>query len=135
MAQKFEKAKNRTCVPAWNGSKHLRATMKHYNSNNITDEEAFYLLTNGYIAEECFSTLPAEYIEYKEAQLINTNTPGMGDELSGEELCIIEIKGLLDSGMTVKEIKSKYKDVKEIDGIECNDSKIAELIKVAKTIK
>jgi len=53
---------------------------------------------------------------------------------TGQENCILEIADLLAQGMSVKAIKEKYKDVKEIGGKKCTKELWTELIKEARKL-
>jgi len=57
-AEHAEKAKNRTCQPAWNGLKFIPQLAKHFNSALITDDEAIKLLNEGHLQESNFVKLP-----------------------------------------------------------------------------
>lgn len=58
MAEKYEEVQKRTCVPNWLGNKYIREAARHYNNENITDEEALMLLNIGALAEGDFKVMP-----------------------------------------------------------------------------
>lgn len=57
-AIEYDKAKNRTCKPKWNGLRFIPKLGKHFNSELITDEQAEKLLKEGHLAEKDFDILP-----------------------------------------------------------------------------
>lgn len=61
MAKNYEKAKERTCKPAWKGLKYLPQEAKHFNSELLTDEQAVTLLQRGHLKETDFIKLPEGY--------------------------------------------------------------------------
>ena len=61
-AEKIDKAKNRTCVPAWKDLLFIPRTGDHYNCELISDQQAFDLLKGKYIGEELFTKLPDQYL-------------------------------------------------------------------------
>lgn len=125
MAEKYEKAKSRTCIPAWSGLKFITATQKHWIADLLTDDEAVYLLEKKYISEKSFTKLPDSY----KIDVVNENQ----DETTQSELdCIAEFKTLLNSGLSKKEIKAKYSKVDFIGTKKCNSKLISELIEKAK---
>ena len=130
MAEKYEKAKSRTCIPAWSGLKFITATQKHWIADLLTDDEAVYLLEKKYISEKSFTKLPDNY---KSDIVINDVVNENQDETTQSELdCIAEFKTLLNSGMSKKEIKAKYSKVDFIGTKKCNSKLISELIEKAK---
>ena len=125
MAEKYEKAKSRTCIPAWSGLKFITATQKHWIADLLSDDDAIYLLEKKYISEKSFTKLPDSY----KIDVVNENQ----DETTQSELdCIAEFKTLLNSGMSKKEIKAKYSNVDFIGTKKCNSKLISELIEKAK---
>lgn len=134
MAEKYEKAKSRTCIPAWSGLKFITATQKHWIADLLSDDDAIYLLEKKYISEKSFTKLPDSYksdvvINDVKIDVVNENQ----DETTQSELdCIAEFKTLLNSGMSKKEIKAKYSNVDFIGTKKCNSKLISELIEKAK---
>ncbi|MCK9281353.1 MAG: hypothetical protein M0P71_12080 [Melioribacteraceae bacterium] len=57
-AIEFDKAKNRTCKPKWNGLRFIPKLGKHINSELITDEQAEKLLKEGHLMDKDFTVLP-----------------------------------------------------------------------------
>jgi len=116
MAENYDKAKTRTCKPAWDGLKYIPATARHWSSELITDEQAQKLLNEGHLREIDFQILPGKTEpQYSE----------------GELNCIIEIAEALKAGTTKKSLREKYKDVELIGEKPCNAKLINELIKEA----
>lgn len=62
-AMDYEKIKNRTCKPAWNGLMFIHAEARHYNNEYITDEQAITLLERGHLKEKDFIKLPDGYLK------------------------------------------------------------------------
>ncbi|HON19723.1 MAG TPA: hypothetical protein PLW70_00100 [Bacteroidales bacterium] len=115
MATINQEAKERTCVPAFKGVKYISRAAKYFNADTLSDRDAIFLLKHKCLTEEDFIKLPTGW-----------NT--------GKEDCILEIADLLAQGMSVKAIKEKYKDVKEIGGKECTKELWAEIIKEARKL-
>jgi len=115
MATINEQAKERTCVPAFKGIKYISRAAKYFNADLLTDRDAIFLLKHKCLTEEDCIKSPTGW-----------NT--------GQENCILEIADLLAQGMSVKAIKEKYKDVKEIGGKKCTKELWTELIKEARKL-
>jgi len=115
MAEKLDKAKGRTCVPAWTGVRWVPGMQRHYNDKFITDAEAKALLDRGFLKDKDFKVLPGGPVELNE----------------DEKKCVVEIKGLLDGGMSKTKIREKYADVTEIGGRKYNKTLFNALIKAA----
>lgn len=71
MAKNLEEAKERTCIPSWNGNKYIHRAGRHYSNVYITDKQAIELLEKNLINESDFEKLPDGYISKK---VIPTNT-------------------------------------------------------------
>ena len=65
-AELYEKAKNRTCKPAWKGLKYINKLAKHFNNELLTDEQAVDLLNKGHLKESDFFVLPNGYKKVEE---------------------------------------------------------------------
>lgn len=55
-----EKAKNRTCKPAWSGLKYV-PSFGHINSELVYDEQAVRCLNEKHLRESDFEVLPEGY--------------------------------------------------------------------------
>jgi len=64
-AQRLEEIKARTLKPAWNGLKWVNAAARHFDSAQITDQQAESYLLSGQLRESDFEKLPKGWIEYK----------------------------------------------------------------------
>jgi hypothetical protein len=129
MATINEQAKERTCVPAFKGIKYISRAAKYFNADLLTDRDAIFLLQHKCLTEEDFIKLPTGWNTGQE-NCIKSPT-GWN---TGQENCILEIADLLAQGMSVKAIKEKYKDVKEIGGKKCTKELWTELIKEARKL-
>ncbi len=125
MATKYEQAKNRTCIPNWKGSKFITATQKHWLADLITDDDAIFLLSKGYLTEKAFTKLPNGYGTQTVIEEPKDETP------EAELNCIAEIKELLQSGMKAYQIKKKFADVEKIGEKKCTGKLVSELIEKA----
>jgi hypothetical protein len=87
MAINLEEAKQRTCIPNWNGNKYIHRAGRHYSNVYITDKQAIDLLEKNLINESDFIKLPDGYIS-KNTKPVNVE---IIEEKKSEEI-IPEIK-------------------------------------------
>ena len=78
-AELYEKAKNRTCKPAWRGLKYINKLAKHFNNELLTDDQAVDMLNKGHLKEADFFVLPKGYnkpekkVQEREENIIKNN--------------------------------------------------------------
>lgn len=122
-AEKMEKVKTRTCVPAWDGMCFIAKAGNHYPAHLHTDEDAIYLLSNKYISESKYHVLPRGYGE----QIVVNEIEETQEFLA----CVAEVKEKLVAGVSKSKIKNDYKSVSNIGEQKCSQKMVLELIKRA----
>ena len=113
LAKKYMKAKDRKCKPNWKGNKYIPQNARFYNSDLLSDDDASYLLSKGFLTEKNFIILPSE-----------------SDD--SEKKCIAEFKELIKEGYTRDQIREKYKNVEKIGDKNVSLRLIDSLFKAAK---